>query len=281
MSKNIDVEVARFPELTKLPWIDLHAHLNFLEDSPEVAIALAQKVGVKRIVTIGTEPKDLQVVFDIAQKHYPTVVCTLGIHPHEAQLYDETIEKFILKHAPLREVAAVGEIGLDYFYKNSEVDVQKDAFEKQLALAEKLKLPVEIHTRDADQDTVEILKKFAGRVKGIIHCFTGTQWLAEQVLDLGYNISLSGIVTFKNAESLREIARFVPLDRMHVETDAPFLTPAPFRGIKNSPQYVVFTAQFMAQLKSVSLPEFSAQMIKNARLMFPKIPLEDIELFEG
>ncbi len=269
----IETELQKNPELAQHSWVDIHAHLNFLEDTVEVSLQKAAQAGVKRVITIGTEPNDLQVVLDIAKKHYPVVCCTLGIHPHEAKLYTDEIEAFILKNAIQPHVVALGEMGLDYFYKNSEPAEQKVAFERQLALAEKLNLPVEIHTRDADEDTVEILQKFAGRVRGVIHCFTGTQYLADECLKLGYNISLSGIVTFKNAEALRKIAETVPVDRLHVETDAPFLTPAPFRGVKNSPQYVIFTAQFVAQLKNMNLQDFSKQMLVNAEKMFPKLPL--------
>lgn len=273
MPSTIDIELDKNPSLAKHPWLDVHAHLNFLEDSVEQSLEKAKKAGVRRIITIGTEPGDLQTVLDIAEKNFPTVSCTLGIHPHEAKLYTQDIEDFILQKAHQPWVVALGEMGLDYYYKNSQPDEQKVAFEKQLALAERLNLPVEIHTRDADEDTVEILQKFAGRVRGIIHCFTGSEWLADECLKLGYNISISGIVTFKNADALRKIAESVPVDRLHVETDAPFLTPVPFRGVKNSPQYVVFTAQFVAELKKMSLEDFSSQMIANARKMFPKLPL--------
>lgn len=276
MSKDINVEIEKYPDLITHPWLDIHTHLNFLEEGPEAALELAEKRGVKSMITIGTEPGDLQVVLDLARKHYPKVMCTLGIHPHEAKLFTPEIEAFIRKEAVSKEVVAIGEIGLDYFYKHSDPDVQKDVFERQLQVAADLKLPVEIHTRDADEDTVEILKKFKGRVKGVLHCFTGTPWLAEQALDLGFNISISGVVTFKNADTLRGIVQSYPLDRIHVETDAPFLTPAPFRGVKNSPQYVVFTAQFVADLKQIPLPQLSAQLIKNAQAMFPKWPLSTL-----
>jgi len=277
MSKNIDVEIGNYPELVKHPWLDIHTHLNFLEEGPEAALELAQKRGVRSMITIGTEPNDLQVVLDLARKHYPKVLCTLGIHPHEAKLFTPDIEAFIRKEAVSKEVVAIGEIGLDYFYKHSDPEVQKEVFERQLQIAADLGLPVEIHTRDADEDTVAILNKFKGRVKGVLHCFTGTRWLAEQALDLGFNISISGVVTFKNADTLRDIVKSYPLDRIHVETDAPFLTPAPFRGVKNSPQYVVFTAQFVSELKQIPLPQLSAQLIKNAQAMFPKWPLKDLE----
>ncbi|MBY0313908.1 MAG: TatD family hydrolase [Bdellovibrionales bacterium] len=270
--QKVDREVAKYLGLGNGPWIDIHAHLNFLEASPEESILTAQKYGVQRIITIGTEPNDLSIVLGLARKHYPTVCCTLGIHPHEAQLFTPEIEKLILKEGPSKEVAAVGEIGLDYYYNNSPHDVQRDAFHKQLELAEKLGLPVEIHTRDAEADTIEILEKFRGKVKGVIHCFTGTMWLAEKALDLGFNISMSGIVTFKNAQALRDVANYVPIDRLHIETDSPFLTPAPFRGVKNSPHYVVFTAQFISELKKIPLPELSQQLLENAYKMFPKLP---------
>jgi TatD DNase family protein len=276
MPNTIEAELSKNPTLSQYPWLDIHAHLNFLEDSVEDSLAKAKQAGVRRIITIGTEPGDLAVVLSIAEKNFPTVACTLGIHPHEAKLYTQEIEDFILQNAKQPWVVALGEMGLDYYYKNSEPAEQKVAFEKQLTLAEHLNLPVEIHTRDADEDTVEILQKFAGRVRGIIHCFTGSQWLADECLKLGYNISISGIVTFKNAEALRKIVESVPVERLHVETDAPFLTPAPFRGVKNSPQYVVFTAQFVAELKKMSLADFSQQMIVNAQKMFPKLSLEGL-----
>jgi TatD DNase family protein len=132
-------------------------------------------------------------------------------------------------------------------------------------------MPVEIHTRDAEEDTVAILNEFRGRVSGIIHCFTGTQWLAEKCLDVGMNISISGIVTFKNADALRDVVRFLPLDRMHVETDAPFLAPIPMRGKQNTPAYVVHTAKYVAGLKQISEEKFALQMRENAHRVFPKI----------
>jgi TatD DNase family protein len=252
-------------------FIDVHAHFDMLEDgSPEATIELARAAGVSQIFTIGTEPNDHQYVLDIARKHFPTVVCTLGVHPHQAELYTSEVGDFIRKHIPEKEVVAIGEIGLDYYYKKSSVEAQKKAFREQLDLAVETNMPIEIHTRDAEADTVEILNDYKGRVKGLIHCFTGTQWLAEKGLDLGYNISFSGVVTFKNAESLREVCKYVPLDRIHVETDAPFLAPVPKRGQKNTPAFVVHTAQFIAQLKGISLEKLAECTNANARHLFPK-----------
>ncbi len=252
-------------------FIDVHAHLDMLEEAPEVTLQRAIDAGVEKIVTIGTEPSDHQLVLDIAAKLYPKVYCTLGFHPHHGSQWSESMASFIRAHSGRKEVIALGEMGLDYYYKNSEINAQKIAFIEQLELAEELNLPVEIHTRDAEQDTVEILKNFKGRVTGLIHCFTGTQWLAEQCLDLGFNISISGVVTFKNADSLRETVKMLPLDRIHVETDAPFLAPIPHRGAKNTPAFVTHTAAKVAEIKGITLIELMHATNENARRLFPKI----------
>lgn len=257
-----------------MEWIDIHAHLNMLEEGVDAAIANAQSVGVKKIITIGTEPGDHPLVLDIARKFYPDVYCTLGVHPHDGKAYTEDAGRFIEAHAADREVVAVGEIGLDYYYNQSPVEDQKHAFRAQLEIAKRTGLPVEIHTRDAEEDTIAILKEFKGEVRGVIHCFTGTQWLAEQALDVGFNISISGVVTFKNADSLRATVKMLPLDRIHVETDAPFLAPIPMRGKKNTPAYVLHTAEYVANLKGVSLEALCEQTRKNALDMFPKVQWE-------
>lgn len=251
--------------------IDMHAHLDKLEEGPEKAIEAALAAGVERIITIGTDPKDLPVVLELAQKHDPYVYCTLGIHPHDGITYNQEVGEYILKNATHPRVVAVGEIGLDYYYNQSPKKEQLDAFRAQLEIAKKLRMPVEIHTRDAEGDTVEILKEFKNEVSGLIHCFTGTQWLADQCLDLGYNISISGVVTFKNAHELRSVVMSVPLDRLHVETDAPFLAPVPMRGKQNTPAYVIHTAKVVADLKKITLEELCLQTKKNAETIFPKL----------
>lgn len=257
--------------IKKIGWTDVHAHLNFLEISPKEAVDLCLENGVNRIVTIGTEPNDLSTVMHLAVEHSPHVFCTLGIHPHEAKLYTDDIEAFLRQNLGEPRVVAVGEIGLDYYYNQSPKNQQLEAFRRQMSLAEHFQLPVEIHTRDAEDDTIAILKEFDGRVKGIIHCFTGTQRLADVALACGYNISFSGIVTFKNAKALQDVCLSTPLDRIHVETDAPFLAPVPMRGKKNRPDFVLWTAQFVADLKQVDLESFCRQMKSNAESMFPKL----------
>lgn len=251
----------------------MHCHLDKLEEGVEAALAQAKQNGVDHVVTIGTGPDDHPVVLALAQKYFPQVYCTLGVHPHEGSVYTEEIGKWMRQHLPDPTVIAVGEIGLDYYYNQSPKEMQIEAFRQQLQIAKDSKMPVEIHTRDAEPDTVEILKEFKGDVVGIIHCFTGTQWLAYQCLDLGYNISISGVVTFKNADSLRETVRRIPKDRIHVETDAPFLAPIPHRGKKNTPAFVVHTAQTVADLLGVSPEKLSEQTRANAKKMFPKLKL--------
>ncbi len=257
-----------------LEWIDVHCHLDRLEGGAEHALKLAQEAGVKNLITIGTEPEDLPIMIELAEKYAPHVYCTIGIHPHEGVKYSKEVGDYIRANAPNPRVVAIGEIGLDYHYNQSPKEEQLFAFRDQLQIAADLDLPVEIHTRDAEDDTIMILKEFKGRVKGLIHCFTGTAWLAQEALNLGFNISISGVVTFKNAEDLRQIVKnIIPLDRLHVETDAPFLAPIPMRGRPNTSAYVVHTAQVVADLKNVSLQTLSEQTKKNAQVMFRKLDI--------
>lgn len=251
-------------------WIDTHTHFGMLEEGAEAGLEKAKSLGVQKFINIGTNPEDHEQVYDFAQKHYPTVFCTLGVHPHDAKIYNDEVDKYLRLKSPNKEVIAIGEIGLDYYYLNSTKEEQKSAFERQLQVAADLGLPVEIHTRDAEEDTIEILKKFQGKVKGLLHCFTGTQWLADEALKIGFNISISGVVTFKNAEDLRSIVKSLPLDRIHVETDAPFLAPVPQRGKKNTPAFVTHVGEFVAQLKGVTPEALSEQILKNTKALFSK-----------
>ena len=259
------------PAVKSIGWTDIHTLLNFLEISPEEAVKVATEKGVNRFITIGTEPDDLPVVLELAEKFAPQVFCTLGIHPHEGKVYTDEVTAFLRKHLPQPRVVAVGEIGLDYYYNNSGQKEQQDAFRRQMDLAKDFNLPVEIHTRDAEDDTIEILNEYKGDVQGVIHCFTGTQKLATAALDCGYNISFSGVVTFKKADELRAVCQYTPVDRMHVETDAPFLSPAPLRGRKNQPDFILWTAKLVAELKEIPIPEFCQQMKTNADCMFPRL----------
>jgi TatD DNase family protein len=259
------------PDILQTGWIDIHTHLNFLEITPEQAIEEGQKKGLHHFITIGTEPNDLPIVLELAQRLAPQVYCTLGIHPHEGQVYNQEVEAFLRQNLSHPRVVAVGEIGLDYYYNNSPKQEQLAAFRAQMQLAAEFNLPVEIHTRDAEDDTIQILNEFRDKVTGVIHCFTGTQKLADAALDCGYNISFSGIVTFKKAQDLQQVCLNTPIERMHVETDAPFLAPTPLRGQKNQPDFMLWTAQFVADLKGMELLPFCQQMKLNAQKLFPKL----------
>jgi TatD DNase family protein len=259
---------------TKQPYfIDMHAHLDRLEHSPEEALRLAKIENIQKIITIGTEPSDWPVVLKIAAQNFPFVACTLGVHPHDGATYSDSAAEFIRQNAHRPEVVALGEMGLDYYYNHSTREQQHQAFRAQLQLAKELQLPVEIHTRDAEEDTVMILNEFKGEVRGLIHCFTGTKWLAEKALDLGFNISISGVVTFKNADDLRKTVQFIPVDRLHVETDAPFLAPVPQRGKKNTPSFMVHTAQLVAELKGLDMTQLAERTTLNAEILMPKLKL--------
>jgi TatD DNase family protein len=254
-------------------WIDVHAHLDKLEGGPQAALDLALEAGVSRIITIGTEPSDHPFVVQAVDSFGPYVFGTLGIHPHEAELWDNDVKKFIIDNIQNPRIVAVGEIGLDYYYKNSDPEKQKKTFREQIELAIDYNMPVEIHTRDAEEDTVAILKDYAGVLKGLIHCFTGTQYLADEAVKLGFNFSISGVLTFKNAESLRTVVQTIPIENLHVETDSPFLAPIPHRGKQNSPAFMIHTAQKLAEIKSISVGELKTQVLKNAKNIFPKLVL--------
>ena len=253
-----------------MKWVDIHTHLNFLELEPAQAVQEARANGVGGLITIGTCPNDHGTVLSLAEQYPGYVYCTLGVHPHDAKDYDEKCEEFMVAHFADPRVVAVGEIGLDFYYDNSPRDQQEQVFRRQLELSVEHNLPVQIHTRDAEPETISILKEFSGKVRGVIHCFTGTQKLADEALALGLNISASGIVTFKSAKALQEVIRSVPLPRLHVETDAPFLTPVPFRGKKNQPAFVVHTAEKVAELKGVSMEELAQQTGANAQQVFSR-----------
>jgi TatD DNase family protein len=251
-------------------WIDVHTHLEMLEENTEQVLKEAGDVKVTNMITIGCHPNDFEKVCTIAEKNYPTIAATLGVHPHEAKFYSPEVEKQIRAKASEPYLVGIGEIGLDYFYNHSDPEVQRDVFNKQMKLACDLGLPVEIHSRDAEDDTAAELQKWKGKVTGMMHCFSGTAKLAQAALDVGFYISLSGVITFKNAQPLRDIIKDLPMDRILVETDAPFLAPVPMRGKKNKPAFVSHTAEKVAEIKGIGLEELSQQLDKNVRKLFPK-----------
>lgn len=254
-----------------MPWIDLHTHVNMIKRDPSEVIANAKAQGIERMVLIGTDPNDIFTVQKLARDNFPMVSCTVGIHPHDSSKYTDEVEANLNKLVTLEEVIGIGEIGLDYHYDHSPRDIQNIVFRKQMEIARKNNLAVEIHTREAEEDTLTVLKEYQGKVSGLLHCFTGTKWMAHEALKLGWDISISGVCTFKNSGALRETIKSLPLERIHIETDAPFMTPVPHRGTENEPALLVHTAKFVAELMGVTEEILSVQLKQNAKRLFPKL----------
>ena len=246
--------------------IDSHAHLEMPEFKKDLegVIRRAMESGVEYIFTVGTEEKDWRRALEIANTH-PSIYAILGIHPHNAKEIDDQTYPLLKDLCKNKKVKAYGEIGLDFFRNLSPRDIQLKRFREQIELAKELGLPIVVHDREAHQETMEILKsEKAEKCGGIIHCFSGDYEMAKVCIDMGFYISIPGSITFKNAESFREIVKRVPLDSLLVETDAPFLTPEPFRGKRNEPSYVRYTAQKVAEIKKVSFDKVAEVTTENA-----------------
>lgn len=245
-------------------FVDSHCHLNFPEfkDDLDDVIRRADLNGIKTILTVNTrlsESLDIQKIADA----YPHIFCTVGVHPHDAKDYaDQDLLNQMVDLAKHPKVVGLGETGLDYYYNNSDASDQIHCFDMHLQTAKQLDLPVVVHTRNADADTIACLDRTPG-TKGVFHCFSGGIEMAQAGLDRGYYVSFSGIITFKKAEELREVVKYVPLDRILVETDAPFLAPLPHRGKRNEPAFTLHTAEMVAEIKGVPLSEIAQQTTNN------------------
>ena len=256
-------------------FVDSHAHIDgeeFDADRDEV-VGRARAAGVRAILNVGTgDPRSGSLERAVAvAEGYEGVYAAAGVHPHDARLYDEEAERRLLSVLRGSErIVALGEIGLDYHYDNSPREVQREVFARQLRLAKAEGLPVIIHSREADDETVEILRAEMRSAErgGIMHCFGGGALMAGAVLELGFMISFAGNVTFKKAENLRDVARAVPLERLLVETDCPYLAPVPFRGRRNEPAHVVETARFLAELRGLGQEEFGRITSQNFARFF-------------
>lgn len=244
--------------------IDTHTHINMIEGlSEEKILEEASKNNVKKIVVPASSAGDIDNVFELSQK-YENVYCYLGIHPEEAKDWNGEIEEKIKTLASSPKVVGIGEIGLDYYWDKSNIDLQKEIFIKQIELANELNLPLNIHDRDAHKDTFDILKEHNKNSAVIMHCFSGSPEFAVECLKEGWYIALGGVVTFKNAKKMKEVAKIVPIEKLLLETDAPYLTPVPHRGEENQPAYVKFTAEEIAKLKGISFEEAAQTTSANA-----------------
>jgi TatD DNase family protein len=253
--------------------IDSHCHLDYLsrEGNLDEALDRARDAGVSPMLTISTKLREFNIVSGIAESQ-PDVFCSVGVHPHEAEAEPDTAAAELIRLAEHPKAIGIGETGLDYFYEHSPRDVQKVVFRAHIHASRETGLPLIVHTRDAEDDTIEILEEEMGKgaFPGLIHCFSGTQRLADAALAIGFYISISGIVTFKTAESLRLVVSGVPLDRLLVETDSPFLAPIPHRGKKNEPAFTAHTAAKVAELKGVGSAEIADVTTANFRRLFSK-----------
>lgn len=256
----------------KLALIDSHAHLDFPEfdEDREEVIARAFSAGVEAIINVGADLSSSRAALSLAQRYGP-IYAAVGVHPHEAKTLNQEALAGLRALAESPKVVAIGEIGLDYYRNLSPRDVQLRAFEEQLALASELKKPVIIHDRDAHKDVMDTLSRWMAKGKlagGVLHCFSGDLGMARKALEWGFYISFAGPVTFTNARRLAEIARELPLDKILIETDCPYLAPHPHRGRRNEPAYLKLVAQAIATLRGESLEEVARRTAANARTLF-------------
>ncbi len=246
-----------------------HAHYDshlFDEDRVELLNSMQEK-GVGTIVNVCADWDSVTEVVEMAQ-NYPFMYAAVGLHPDEVgELNDERYE-FLKSQCQQEKVVAVGEIGLDYYWDNESHDVQQQWFVRQLELARELGLPVIIHSRDAAEDTLKIMKEHAQGLRGVIHCFSYSKELAEEYVKMGFYIGIGGVVTFKNGKKLKEVAEVVPLERILLETDCPYLAPEPYRGKRNSSLYIPHIAQAIADIKGVTCEEVVAQTEQNGKSLF-------------
>ena len=253
--------------------VDSHCHLNYkgLVEDQEAVIARARAAGVGTMLNISTRASEWDAVIATAERD-PDTWATVGIHPHEADAHPDIDTEKLIAAAAHPKVIGIGETGLDYYYDHSDRDRQKSSFRSHIAASRETGLPLIVHTRDAEEDTAAILADEMGKgaFTGIIHCFTASADFAEKALALGLHISLSGIVTFKNAKDLQETAKNIPENRMLVETDAPFLAPVPHRGKTCEPAYVADTANFIAGLRGMSSEDLESRTSDNFFRLFLK-----------
>ncbi|HLR21492.1 MAG TPA: TatD family hydrolase [Tissierellaceae bacterium] len=250
--------------------IDSHVHLDdkrFDEDRDKIIEDLKAN-GVEFVINIGADLQTSINSVELADK-YDNIYAAVGVHPHSAKDVNEDTLDQLREMSKKDKVLAIGEIGLDFHYDNSPRDIQRKRFKDQLKLAKEVELPVIIHSREATQETFDIMEEAQdGNLKGVLHCFSASPEMAEKYIKLGYYISLGGTVTFKNARIVREVAEALPLDKLLIETDCPYLTPEPYRGKRNEPMYVKYVAEKIAEIKGVSFEELVNQTNINAKKLF-------------
>jgi TatD DNase family protein len=252
------------------PIIETHCHLDYLEQAElDITLDKSREAGVERIITIAVSPGNLNRVMELI-RYSPSIWGSQGVHPHEADSYNSEIDQTIRMNAADARIVAVGEIGLDYHYDHADRAVQRRVFEQQLQTAVELNLPVVIHTRDADTDTRDILRNFSATLarKGVIHSFTASMELAEFCLAEGFMLGFNGIITFNRADNVRQVVAATPLAQLLLETDAPYLTPVPYRGRSNAPYYLPLIAEAVATIKDLDVEDLLRQAYSNSTKLF-------------
>ena len=248
--------------------IDTHSHINMIKSkSSDEIVQNAIFSGVDRIIVPSAHPQDIEDVMSLIDK-YDNVYGMLGIHPTECQNWTDDLTDKIIEYSKHKKIVAIGEIGLDYYWDKSNVEAQKEIFIKQIKLANNLNLPIAIHDRDAHKDTFDILKEYNKNSTVIMHCFSGSVELARECIKEGWYIALGGVVTFKNAVKTKEVAKEIPLAYLLLETDAPYLTPVPYRGEENQPAYVKYVAEEIAKIKEISVDEVDKITTENTIKVF-------------
>lgn len=249
--------------------IDSHAHLDDekFDLDREYLIENLKKNGIELVVNVGADMESSRKSVNLANL-YDNIYAVVGFHPHAAkEMTDESLKE-IENLSKDKKVLAIGEIGLDYHYDNSPRDIQRRCFKRQIRLAKRLDMPIVVHTREADRDTLEILKEESQGLRGIIHCFSSDRAQLEEYLKLGFFIALGGPLTFKKTDELKEVAKVVPIEKLLVETDAPYLAPHPYRGKRNEPMFVKQTANLIAELKGMTIEDLTLQTNKNTKKIF-------------
>ena len=266
MSKKKRRDIPRF----NTPIFESHCHLDYLDENElEATLARAAEVGIERIITIAVSPKNMDEVLSLANSHQ-NIWGTQGVHPHEAESYSQRVDDVIRKRCADPRIVAVGEIGLDYHYDHADRAVQRTVFEQQLQIAADLNMPVVVHTREADEDTRSILANFSGQLarRGVIHSFTSGMALAQYALEEGFMLGFNGITTFNSADNVREVAAATPIEKILLETDSPYLTPIPYRGMQNAPYYLPFIAEKIAEIKGCDVEHLLSRTWDNSMSLF-------------
>jgi len=251
--------------------IDTHCHLDYLKLNLNELIIQCQNVGVQKLISISVDEANMKLVFDLIQKH-TSVYGTLGIHPHEAKTWNHSIEDFIRTYYSHPKIVGFGEFGLDYYYMHSTKTEQRQVFEKQLELAAEFQMPIVIHSREAEQDTMDVILPFLPKLPSVVfHSFSSSLPLAEFAIEHNCYLGFTGMITFKNADNIRAALALAPLNKIVIETDAPFLAPVPHRGKENTSVFLPFIAQKIAELKNIPLDELKKILWQNTFNLFPKL----------